>query len=610
MRVAAHVLVPILSLFLVQGAAAQQPNTPAASLTLDGVDGAPYPIQLPLNVQTWNPDLTLHISGPPLQPFILAATPAGVLPARPPTPWGLFDLDISGGISIILDGLQPISPASLLAYTSATGEWSATVPLWPGAAGIDAALQCLMSVPGSPGGFVFTAATHLTTVDVPTSAVFVSHSRGAPGNPGTAGSPFFTLQQGVNAALAAGLPYPEVRVEHGTYAFSGPYALVNGMNVVGGLDAVSWLPVPGARSTLDFGTSGGSLTLQSALLPTTITSLEVVTSGFSPFQPSPTSAALVLFNCGASLTFVGCRFEAGDGGPGAPGFSPSQSSGGSNGAGPTGATGGTGGLGGSGACNGGNGGNGGAAAGGNGQSGQQGSCTGGSGGSSSAGSFCGGTSNAGSGSTGGGGAVGAGGSHGPTPSGIVHAPGTWDPFEGTQGGSGGGGKGGGGGGGSGGNACTLTTGNAGGGGGGGGFGGAGGGPGQCGGASFAVLLHGSSPTFQDCEFVTGAGGAGASGGQGGAGGAGGFGAGGATTGGNVGNGGFGGSGGSGGRGGGGAGGVGGFTFGVYRNPTSFPTLVGATVFNVGPPGAGGAGGLAPGGNPGQAGPAGLTGTIN
>ena len=109
-----------------------------------------------------------------------------------------------------------------MAHTEPYGSASFTTPLWPGAAGLDIGLQCLMSVPGSPAGFVLTAATHLSTVDIPTNAVFVSHSRGAPGNPGTAGSPFLTIAEGIAASLAAGAPYPAVYVEHGSYAPAVP----------------------------------------------------------------------------------------------------------------------------------------------------------------------------------------------------------------------------------------------------------------------------------------------------------------------------------------------------------------------------------------------------
>jgi hypothetical protein len=589
-------LVLVLSLLVAVAGLAQQPNSADASLTFDGINGPGYPMVLPLNVQTWNPDVTIDISGPPLRPFILAAAPAGVTTPGLPTPFGLVDIDLSGGLLVVLDGTAPISPSSLLAFTDAAGQWTMTVPLFPGTAGISAGLQCLMSVPSAPSGFVLTAATHLTTVNVPASAVFVSHSRGAPGNPGTAGSPFLTIAEGVNAAVAAGMPYPKVHVEHGSYT-PGTLNFVNGLDIVGGLDPISWTPVPGTHSTLNLVFSGAFA--QDILLPTTIERLELIAAAAPQNQ---SSIALRTHNAASSLVFVGCRFEAGNGGSGDSGYFPGQASAGGDGNGPTGATGGTGGTGGFGACSGGNGGNGGTAGGGNGANGQTGGCSGGSGGGSSAGAACFGTNNGGNGGNGATGAAGAGGTTNP-PSGVVSISG-WFPSFNNNGSTGGNGKGGGGGGGSGGNACTLTIGNAGGGGGGGGYGGQGGGSGSPGGASIAVTLSASSPVFQDCEFATGGGGPGGLGGLGGYGGNGGVWASGASTGGNVGVGGHGGYGGSGGRGGGGAGGNGGATIGVAKTPASAPAFVGAIVYSLGTPGPGGPGGSAP--NVGQAGQTGLS----
>ena len=57
-----------------------------------------WPIVLPINVATWNSDLTLTINGPPIQPFILAAAPAGVTSPGLATQFGLVDLDLSGGL--------------------------------------------------------------------------------------------------------------------------------------------------------------------------------------------------------------------------------------------------------------------------------------------------------------------------------------------------------------------------------------------------------------------------------------------------------------------------------------------------------------------------------
>jgi hypothetical protein len=577
---------------------AQQPNTAAASMTLAGIDGPAWPIILPINVATWNPDLTIEISGPPLRPFLLAAAPAGVLGSGIPTQFGILDLNLAAGYSILLDGTAPM-PAGMLATTNSAGQWSLSVPLHAGTAGISTGLQCLMSVPAAPSGFVFTAATFLSTVNVPTSAVFVSHSRGAAGNPGTAGSPFLTLQQGIAAALAAGAPYPVVYVEHGSYTPTGPVALTGGMNILGGLDAVSWTPVAGAYSTVNVGSDG--ISASAIASPTTISRLEVVAAN-ATLPSAPDSIALRALTCSSSLAFVSCRFQAGNGAPGLIGAAPAAAADGGDGSGNNGGNGHP--------HDGGDGGNAGSP-GGNGGSGAAGQGTGGgAGGGGSAGAPCGGTNNGGHGDPGANGSHGAGG----TPvaaGGAVINDGTFSEFTGGAGAAGAPGRGGGGGGGSGGNFCTNTSGRNGGGGGGGGAGGNGGGPGSSGGSSIAVTLFDSSPLFQDCVFATSTGGPGGQGGNAGSGGSGGSYANGGSAGTFVGAGGHGGNGGNGGKGGGGAGGNGGCSLGVAKTFASSPTFAGSSTFNIGAAGPGGPGGIVPSGagNPGQAGNAGLAGNV-
>lgn len=127
----------------------------------------------------------------------------------------------------------------------------------------------------------------------------------------------------------------------------------------------------------------------------------------------------------------------------------------------------------------------------------------------------------------------------------------------------------------------------GGGGGAGGCGGGGGVGGQGGGSSFAVYLHGASPVFRNCVFVTGKGGDGGAGGDGGYPGTGG----GPGDGGRgiYGNGGKGGWGSDGGFGGGGQGGPGGSSICILKVETCNPQSPGST-FSPSTAGAGGAGG--------------------
>lgn len=605
----------VLACLLVFPARGQQPNSLNASMRIDGVDGPGWPIILPINVATWNPSLTLEINGPPYQPFVLVGAPAGVVAGGLPTAFGLVDLDLTGGVSFILDGtgmFLPFSFTSLLAYTDNNGAASFVFPLSPSAAGLSTGLQCLMSVPASPSGFALTAATHLTTVNLPMNVLFVSHSRGAVGNPGTAGSPFLTFAEGMNAAFAAGAPYPEVRIEHGTHASTGGATMYPEVNVTGGFDPILWVPVPGAYSTINVGTSG--ILLENASAPTTIQRLKFIASnggvGFS-------SIAFKAKNCTSALTFVDCRFQAGNAGAGPAGAAGATGDSGSAGYSTSGSTGG---LGGSTwppfSHNGGDGGYGG----GPGSAGGQGSWgnpyPAGSGGSPSGGQTCSSSNNGGNGGGGLDGAlVGLGGLIVSQPGGSVNASGNWVAgFAGQTGQQGDHGEGGGGGGGSGGVACSLAvqlSGFGGGGGGAGGEGGHGGAPGANGRASFAIHLHSSSPTFQDCTFDAGNGGPGGIGGPGGAGGPGGIGGQGGQGSGNPGtpgNGGSGGDGGYGRTGGGGTGGHGGPSWCVYRSGTSAPTFLGNTTLLPAVGGPGSPGGI--GGGQGQSGSSGPSGTMN
>src|SRR5262245_18973179 len=86
---------PISILTLSSGAAAQQPNTPTASTVWAGVNGPSWLVAV-----TTSPlvPLTLTVSGIPYQPYVLAHTPAGLLPGAIPTPFGIVDLNLALGL--------------------------------------------------------------------------------------------------------------------------------------------------------------------------------------------------------------------------------------------------------------------------------------------------------------------------------------------------------------------------------------------------------------------------------------------------------------------------------------------------------------------------------
>ncbi|HKW14580.1 MAG TPA: PKD domain-containing protein [Candidatus Krumholzibacteria bacterium] len=408
--------------------------------------------------------------------------------------------------------------------------------------------------------------------------------------PGTQAQPVRTLTKAFQIAQANGVP--KIRVSTG--AFNDTPGFVAGIDIEGGYDPITWAPNVG-YSVVGYGAIT-SCTANSITTATTISRIDI--SPATP--PTGNSIGLVSQGCTSALVFDTCIFRGVNAGAGSsPGSNGSAGSaggtgnGGANGSCDANGPGGAGGAGGpSVACNGGAGGKGGADGVNAGQAGFTAPCAGGA---------TGGASGAGGdpGQPGSNGNPGANGSYGSlgvaaSPNGSIVGT-NWVPGVGGSGGAGTDGKGAGGGGGGGGQGCTFCDtgqGNGGGGGGGAGTAGGGGGGGTGGYGSIAVLLIASSPTFQNCSFITGSGGAGMNGGGGGDGGVGGTGGLGASicSPSEVGKGGNGGKGGDGGGGGGAAGGAGGPSIGIIKASGSAPTLTGVS-YSIGVAGAPGSGGL-------------------
>jgi hypothetical protein len=382
--------------------------------------------------------------------------------------------------------------------------------------------------------------------------------------------------------------YRGVRIAVGEY--SGLYSSVGlrfagGVDVVGGCDATTWEPVPGATSTLHVhgrAARATGITIATAISGLTIVSVE---PGASPRGSAP---ALLIEGCGPGLVFTSCHFRAGNGAdwadPAQDGYAYETGAGAESGQ--------------DGSCGGD------IAAGG--FAGLDGVCgsdggSGGAPGSPGQGTWS-ACDNPGSGVAGGApdqngmdgvdGADGADGQPGaPAPLfGVLGADG-FRRQEGDRGGagqSGGGGSGGGGGGG-----AAVGTGSGGGGGGGGvgGRGSDGGHGGRGGGHSIAAITSQSDCRFRDCRFEAGDGGRGQDAGRGqpgppgAAGSPGGIGCGGA------GDGGRGGDGGPGGDGSGGVGGNGGHSIGLLAIGTLLPDTDAACVIVAGTAGQPGQGGL-------------------
>ncbi len=339
----------------------------------------------------------------------------------------------------------------------------------------------------------------------PLEEVYVSTDSQGPYSAGTSDDPLPTISAGIQTSLAAGVPYPPVKVAAGTYDEFIEFA--EGVSIQGGLDGETWEHPSEAGSNTVVGRGNVSAYAVGITESTRIAGLVVV--AYDATVSSTSSIALRVVDCGEGLKFVNCRFMSGRGADGSPGSDGSK--GGDGGRGGDAGIGQPvrwhGGAGGTGPLVGGGGGNG---------------CwlIPGIMGAAGGGWMCGGLGGSGAippsvaivGGNGGWGANGANGSKGTTDG--TAAMDTWSPSyagNGSQGAVGCGGGGGGGG-------SHLTDVNWAMGGGGGGGGGNGGGPGtggRGGGSSIAVYLWNSSPVFEDCQFYSGEGGRGGIGGNGG-----------------------------------------------------------------------------------------------
>jgi hypothetical protein len=434
------------------------------------------------------------------------------------------------------------------------------------------------------------------------NSVFLDTVTGNDGNDGR--SPGQAVQTFARARTIADASVLPILVSTGTYTESVNLGRTTG--VFGGYSSAGgWIRGTGFTTTINGGPTAFrafDLTAPIELQLLTINSSAGVSSG----EPSQT---LFVRNVPA-VKITSCVITAGHGANGGSGSD--GAAGGPGGIGGSGATGcsgcssgGQGGAGGSGTLPGGAGGAGGYDA--NGQTGFPGAGPGGAGGTGGARGVCISGPNHVPGNNGQAGPAGSNGINGAltlTPDGTLPAAG-WVPSFAGNGQAGTLGKGGGGGGGGGGGAgfpCSADRGGGGGGGGGGGLGAAPGSGGVSGGASFAVVLIGTTATFDGTQLFSGSGGDGGSGGSGFAGGPGGPGGSGGVGMDDGGNGGTGGVGGAGGNSGAGAGGPGGPSACIAYTSTS--TFNVAYTCTISAPAPGGSGGFSPTGPA----PSGQTGT--
>jgi hypothetical protein len=582
----------IQQLFVVAAVAAasfaQQPNSPTASATWNGMNGPPWPIAM----TTGGPNLTYQVSGLPYRGYALAYAPAGVSVGALATPFGSVDLDLSAGYAILMDGVGIGGIPSWydqFAHTGfdGTSTWSFLLP--ENMTGGIGAFQTLVADPTSPSQLRLTAATAITTVD---GTIYMS-STGSPGNPGTQALPVSTFAAAAALASAHNPPW-EIRIATGVYIETPSFP--QGFNVIGACDpSAAWASVSASGSRSAFLMQSAPAVVNGTA---SVEGLKFVDYPVS-LPAGRSSISVIVRNVAQSpafhAAFTNCTFFSSQGQAGAAGSNGSNGSGANAGATGTNGSGSSvpGGAGGSGACAGGAGGTSNSSIpSGDGAS----SAPCGGGGLGGAHGYGGGSCvSGGTGQPGQSGAAGAVGAAGAAGSGSSYAYPTWTTNHGGSGGAGAPGRGGGGGGGGGGqppSLCPQGCGGGGGGGGGGANGGGGGNFGSGGGACIAVILDVGAPTlFVGCSFTAnyagngGTGGAGGSGGSGGGGGAGGH----AQSG--AGNGGAGGAGGAGGQGGGGGGGAGGDSIGVRQLTAGSASFVGTNTFTILGAGSGGPGGL-------------------
>ena len=141
----------------------QQPNTPLATLSVNGLAGPPFPITVP--VASPGP-LTVDMTGAPFSPFALFYSPLPPTPFGFPTAFGIYDLDIPSSI------LLPAG-ALLATDTGPTGTATAlALALPPGLGGSLGALQGVVATP--PGPLLLTAAAGLVVPPPPPTPLSLS----------------------------------------------------------------------------------------------------------------------------------------------------------------------------------------------------------------------------------------------------------------------------------------------------------------------------------------------------------------------------------------------------------------------------------------------------
>lgn len=228
----------------------------------------------------------MQVSGGPNRGYALVLASGGATAGFGTTPFGVIDVNLNGGFTILMDGLFMSTGTAFDAFAHLNASGVSTLPLPLSLLSpSQQTLQALIADPSDPSGYRLTAATDLT-ITASAGIIYVSATTGAPGNPGTQAAPLDTISGGIAASAGAGPLHPPVFVASGTYNESP--AFVNGVSVYGGLDPMTWAPAIGPPTTVNVGTIAAMAQAISA--PTVISRLEFYASSLS--VPSSASIAL------------------------------------------------------------------------------------------------------------------------------------------------------------------------------------------------------------------------------------------------------------------------------------------------------------------------------
>lgn len=156
-----HRTLAVCALVLLSAAtivSAQQPNSPQANLTVNGLSGPPYPVAAPGLPGT---PVSLTLSGAPgaVRPFAIAAS-SRVVPGATVTGAGTIDLDLTAcGARIVFNGFDPAHPLFALSVLGpASAPQLALTFGFPAATTALGGGQAIVADPTSPAGLTLSAA--------------------------------------------------------------------------------------------------------------------------------------------------------------------------------------------------------------------------------------------------------------------------------------------------------------------------------------------------------------------------------------------------------------------------------------------------------------------